>query len=96
MSRKLPFKIAALCGVTALALTACGGPSSTTSSGDGPINIGVIADLTGATGDVGTPYNKGMLGYIDWRNDSGGIEGRQIKADSNDYAYEVPKSEQLY
>jgi hypothetical protein len=27
-----------------------------------PIKIGIIADLTGATGDVGKPYNEGMLG----------------------------------
>lgn len=96
MSRKIPFKIAALCGATALALSACGGPGGAEDSADGPIKIGIIADLTGATGDVGTPYNEGMLGYIDWRNEDGGIEGRQIEADSNDYAYEVPKAEQLY
>lgn len=96
MSRKLPFKIAALCGATALSLSACGGPGGSDDSADGPIKIGIIADLTGATGDVGTPYNVGMLGYIDWRNDNGGIEGRTIEVDSNDYAYEVPKAEQLY
>lgn len=96
MSRKSFFKIAALCGATALSLSACGGPGASDDSADGPIKIGIIADLTGATGDVGTPYNRGMLGYIDWRNDNGGIEGRTIEADSNDYAYEVPKAEQLY
>lgn len=99
MSRKTPTKItarvAALCGVTALALTACGGPGGTEDA-EGPIKVGIIADLTGATGDVGTPYNEGMLGYIDWRNKEGGVEGRKLQADSNDYAYEVPKAEQLY
>ena len=29
------------------------------------IVIGVIADLTGATADVGRPYNEGMLAYVD-------------------------------
>lgn len=96
MSSRLPFKLAALCGGAALAMTACGGPSSSKADSDGPIKIGIIADLTGATGDVGTPYNKGMLGYIDWRNEQGGIEDRKIEAESNDYAYEVPKAEQLY
>lgn len=100
MSRKMPtriaIRIAALSGVTALAIAACGGPGGSEESADGPIKVGIIADLTGATGDVGAPFNEGMLGYIDWRNKDGGIEDRKIEADSNDYAYEVPKAEQLY
>ena len=95
MSSKMSFRIAALCGATALALAACGGPGGSSDEG-GPIKVGIIADLTGATGDVGTPYNEGMLDYIDWRNEDGGVEGRKLQADSNDYAYEVPKAEQLY
>lgn len=86
-------KLTVVAAATAL-LAACGGPSA--SDGDGPIKIGVIADLTGATGDVGTPYNKGMLDYIAWRNEDGGIDGREIEADSNDYAYKVPVAEELY
>jgi branched-chain amino acid transport system substrate-binding protein len=45
---------------------------------------------------VGTPYNKGMLGYVDWINSEGGIEGREIEAISKDYAYDVPTAERLY
>lgn len=86
-----------LASVTALvlALAACGDDGGS-DGGDGPIKVGIIADLTGATGDVGTPYNEGMLAYIDYRNGEGGIDGRDIEATSNDYAYEVPKAEQLY
>ena len=87
----------------ALALSACGGAATEGGSGDGgasgdttPIKIGIIADRTGATGDVGTPYNDGMLGYIEWINAKGGIKGRKIDADSNDYAYLVPRAEELY
>ncbi|GAA5164001.1 ABC transporter substrate-binding protein [Ornithinimicrobium tianjinense] len=86
----------------ALGLSACGGgdggDNGSAGSGDGgePIKVGIIADLTGATGDVGKPYNEGMLAYIDYRNANGGVDGRQIQATSNDYAYEVPKAEQLY
>ena len=43
-----------------------------------PIKVGIIADLTGATGDVGKPYNEGMMAYIDWLNAKGGIKGRKI------------------
>lgn len=83
----------ALIATSALVLSACGGGDA---DADGPIKVGIIADLTGGTGDVGKPYNEGMLAYIDWRNSEGGIEGRKIDPDSNDYAYEVPKAEQLY
>lgn len=88
----------ALVTTAALTLAACGGGGEGAGGADSeePIPIGIIADLTGATGDVGTPYNQGMLAYIDWRNAEGGIEGRQIEAASNDYAYEVPRAEQLY
>ncbi|MFW5899313.1 MAG: branched-chain amino acid ABC transporter substrate-binding protein, partial [Jiangellaceae bacterium] len=65
----------------ALALAACGGDDDTGGEGDTegaaaegePILIGNIADLTGATGDVGTPYSEGIRGYVDWRNEQGGI-----------------------
>ncbi|GAB3051479.1 ABC transporter substrate-binding protein [Sediminivirga luteola] len=90
-------KAGSLAAVTALALAACGGGGGGgAAEGDGPIPIGVIADLSGATGDVGTPYNQGMLAYVDWINSAGGVEGREIQAISNDYAYEIPQAEELY
>lgn len=83
-----------------LAVSACGGGASSGGGGGGgnnaPIKLGVLADLTGSTGDVGTPYNEGMMGYIDWLNAKGGIKGRKIEATSNDYAYKVPQAEELY
>lgn len=98
MARKL--NLVAVAAATALALTACGPAESGGGGGDAdsdaPIKIGIIADRTGATGDVGTPYNDGMLGYIDNLNKAGGIEGREIDATSKDYAYDVPTAERLY
>ena len=80
-----------------LGLTACApGGGDSGSDSEGPIKIGVIADLTGATGDVGAPYNNGMLGYVKWINEKGGIDGREIDATSKDYAYDVPTAERLY
>ena len=87
----------AVAATAALALTACApGGGGGEADDDGPIKIGVIADLTGATGDVGTPYNEGMLGYVKWRNAEDGIDGRDIEAISKDYAYDVPTAERLY
>ncbi len=82
-----------------LALVAgCGGPGGDTGAGqeDKEIVLGVIADLTGATADVGKPYNEGMLAYIDKVNAAGGINGSKIKALSEDYAYRVPTAEEKY
>ena len=96
MSARIRTLAVAMASASALTLAACGGGGDSAGGSDEPIPIGMIADLTGATGDVGTPYNEGMLAYVDWRNENGGIDGRDIEAISNDYAYEVPKAEQLY
>lgn len=100
MTPKTRASLAACSVATALALAGCGGGAASGGGGGGasggPIKIGILADLTGATGDVGTPYNEGMLGYIDWINGKGGISGRKIVATSNDYAYKVPTAEELY
>ncbi|NYF99319.1 ABC transporter substrate-binding protein [Janibacter cremeus] len=97
MSARTRSLAVAMAAASALVLSACGGGGGGGGAdSDEAIPIGIIADLTGATGDVGKPYNEGMLAYVDWRNEEGGIEGRQIEAKSNDYAYEVPQAEQLY
>ncbi|MGH3519194.1 MAG: ABC transporter substrate-binding protein [Haloechinothrix sp.] len=80
----------------ALTITACGGPGADDEGGDGPIAIGVLSDLSGATADVGTPYSEGIRGYVEWLNSGGGIDGRTIELKLNDYAYDVARSEQLY
>ena len=96
MKHSRHLSLAALAAVAAMTLAACGGGGAASADSDEPIPIGVIADLSGATGDVGTPYNEGMLAYVEHVNANGGIEGREIEAISNDYAYEVPQAEELY
>jgi branched-chain amino acid transport system substrate-binding protein len=83
----------------ALALVAgCGGPAGDAGAGQEgkEIVIGVLADLTGATADVGKPYNEGMRAYVDKINTAGGIKGSKIRALSEDYAYRVPTAEEKY
>ena len=65
--------------IASLMLTACGGGGAEPASNDEPIKVGAIFDLTGATGDVGTPYSEGVKGYVDWLNSNGGVEGRTIE-----------------
>ncbi|HEX5594469.1 MAG TPA: ABC transporter substrate-binding protein [Micromonosporaceae bacterium] len=83
-------------GAALVLLAGCGGPGGDAGDDGGDIVIGIIADLTGSTGDVGTPYNEGMLAYVDQLNAAGGIKGRKIKALSEDYAYKVPTAEEKY
>lgn len=61
-----------------------------------PIKVGAVFDLSGATGDVGTPYAEGVIAYVDWLNNNGGINGRPIELISQDYAYSVETAENLY
>jgi branched-chain amino acid transport system substrate-binding protein len=57
----------AVTAALSLGLTACApGGGDSAGEGDGPIKIGIIADLTGATGDVGAPYNGRARPNIDY------------------------------
>ncbi len=62
-----------------------------------PVMVGGIFDLSGATGDVGTPYSEGARDYVAWRNSTqDGVGGRELQLDWQDYAYDVATAEQLY
>ncbi|MEK7289199.1 MAG: ABC transporter substrate-binding protein, partial [Planctomycetota bacterium] len=43
------------------------------------INVGSLNDMTGATSDVGRDYALGIAEAIHYVNDTGGINGKQIK-----------------
>ncbi|WP_216587594.1 ABC transporter substrate-binding protein [Streptomyces brasiliscabiei] len=63
-----------------LTVTACGGGSSTSSSGgDGPIEIGMITSLTGSLQTLGTEGRKAAELAVDQINADGGVLGRQLK-----------------
>jgi branched-chain amino acid transport system substrate-binding protein len=73
-----------------------GGDGEGEASGD-PVIIGGIFDLSGATGDVGTPYAEGVRDYVEWRNSTqNGVGGRPLELDWQDYAYDVATAEQHY
>ena len=60
------------------------------------IPIGHLADLTGATASVSKPYSAGVADALKYINAHGGVGGRQIKFDTTDYAYEMPRAVALY
>lgn len=74
--------IIALCGALFLA----GGAGAET------IKVGALNDMTGATSDVGKDYAMGIAEAIHYVNDTGGINGKQIKLYQFDYGYRVPEA----
>jgi branched-chain amino acid transport system substrate-binding protein len=101
---KNPAKSLAALAALALGLAACGGDDDGADADGGagaeadgePILIANIADLSGPTSDVGTPYSEGIRGYVEWRNAEGGIAGRPIDLLWEDYQYDVAVAERLY
>src|ERR1700736_5525579 len=60
------------------------------------IAIGHLADYSGGTSDVGTPYGQAVADTFAWVNKNGGVGGQQLNRDSNDYRYQVPRAIALY
>src|SRR5580693_10190944 len=60
------------------------------------IAIGQLADYSGGTSDVGTPYGQGVADAFAWANKNGGIGGKPVSVDTVDYGYQVPKAVALY
>jgi branched-chain amino acid transport system substrate-binding protein len=87
-----------LAGAAIALLAGCGGPTAGAGGDEAKkdIVIGVIADLTGATADVGKPTNEGLLAYVDNVNAKGGVQGHKIKLLNEDYQYKVPIAEEKY
>ena len=65
-------------------------------SAQAQIAIGHLADYSGGTSDVGTPYGQGVADTFAWVNKNGGIGGKQLSVDTNDYGYQVPRAIALY
>jgi branched-chain amino acid transport system substrate-binding protein len=82
--------------ILALLLTACGAPSAVSDEASQPIKIGALFDLTGPTAHVGRAYSLGEELFIEWKNAHGGVAGRTLELIHNDYAYQIPRAEELY
>ena len=54
--------------------------------------IGALSDMTGATSDVGKDYALGIAEAVNYCNDNGGVNGKQIKLIQFDYGYRVPEA----
>src|SRR6266850_623284 len=57
-----------------------------------PDGLGHLADYSGATSDVGTPFGQGVADTYAWINKNGGIDGKKVNVDTVDYGYQVPRA----
>ena len=84
--------IKSLLSTASLALL-IGGVSATAQA---QIAVGQLADYSGPTSDVGQPYGQAVADTFAWVNKNGGVGGKQINLDTNDYGYQVPRAVALY
>ncbi|MBT2690652.1 ABC transporter substrate-binding protein [Bacillus sp. ISL-47] len=61
----------------------------------GTVKIGGIFDLTGGTGDVGTPYAEGEKAFFEYIAGED-INGNKLELIGDDYAYKIPEAQKLY
>jgi branched-chain amino acid transport system substrate-binding protein len=81
-----------LLGTVSLALLLAGAATAAQAQ----IPIGHLADYSGGTSDVGTPYGQAVADTFAWVNKNGGVGGKQLSVDSNDYGYQVPRAITLF
>lgn len=61
-----------------------------------PVKIGHLADYSGGTADVGTPFGQAVADTFAWLNKNGGINGAKLDVDTVDYGYQVPRAVAQY
>ena len=66
------------------------------SDGARKVVVGGLYDITGGTGDVGTPYAEGEKAYFKYAKDKGEIEGVDLVLNGKDYAYSIPEAQKIY
>jgi len=61
-------------------------------AGAAQIRIGALNDTTGATSDVGKDFALGIAEAMHYVNDSGGVNGKEVKLYQFDYGYRIPEA----
>lgn len=95
-----------LMGLTLLLiLSACGGEDDKPKGGGGEtdsnpdnrtVKIGSLYDITGGSGDTGTPYSEGQEAYFSYLKSKGGVDGLNIEHKGEDYGYEISNAQRSY
>jgi len=58
--------------------------------------VGNLADFSGRTAQVSTPYSQAKIDAAKWVNAHGGVDGKPVDLRTFDYAYEVPRAIATY
>ncbi len=77
-------------------MAGCSGGEKASGDEKGTIKIGGLFDLTGGTGDVGTPYAEGEKAYFEHLATKGLVNGYKLELIGDDYAYKIPEAQKLY
>ncbi|MEH7226095.1 ABC transporter substrate-binding protein [Bacillus sp. JJ1566] len=77
-------------------LAGCSGGDKSSGDENKTIKIGGLFDLTGGTGDVGTPYAKGEEAYFEYLSTQEPVNGYKLELIGDDYAYKIPEAQKLY
>jgi branched-chain amino acid transport system substrate-binding protein len=81
----------------AAAALLAGGAWSAPAHAQQKIDIGQLADYSGATSDVGVPYGQGVADALAYINKHGGAGGKApMTVETIDYGYQVPRSIAAY
>lgn len=70
--------------------------AASTNAAQAQVTLGHLADYSGPTSDVGTPFGQGVADAFAYVNKNGGIAGKPVTVDTNDYGYQVPRAIALY
>lgn len=81
-------------GMAGLVLLLCTGLALAGGRGvtDSEVKLGIVLVKTGPVAALGIPQGHGMLDYMKYINEKGGINGRQIKVIWEDDGFQAPKS----
>ncbi len=85
------FKVLVL-ACLALALVAAPAAAETRGVTDKEITLGIVLVKTGPVAALGIPQGNGMIDYMKYINEQGGINGRKIKVIWEDDGFQAPKS----
>ena len=61
-------------------------------AGAAEVKVGALNDMTGATSDDGKDYALGIAEAVNYINDNGGVNGKDVKLYQFDYGYRVPEA----
>jgi branched-chain amino acid transport system substrate-binding protein len=68
----------------------------TATAANAQVTVGHLADYTGPTSDVGTPFGQGAADAMAWVNQKGGVNNARLNIDTVDYGYQVPRAVNQY